>query len=152
MEAGAMAQCLKAVTAPIEDQGLIPRSVGNARPWRYRTHPSGFLRCSTYVAHTLTHPRGKSHDNKAVFKMVRLRGWHSHPRRLVVGQGHMGATSSPEPIGSPSAHSTQSRRFPPSPRGLACWLPRPPASTSAGSDLWSLRGGWRSQERNKVAD
>lgn len=77
-----------------------------------------------------------------------------HPRRLA-GLGQMGSTSSPEPSHSLGSHLLIPCRvdsFPPSlpPRGLACWLPSPPASTSAGSDLWSLRGGWESQEGNTV--
>lgn len=53
----------------------------------------------------------------------------------------------------PSAHSMQSGQLPSQPpsSGTCLLATQPPlASTSAGSDLWSLRGGWESQEGNTV--
>lgn len=48
-----------------------------------------------------------------------------------MGPGHMGTTSSAEPVSSHSSHLLVLCRvdsFPPGfpPRALACWLPRPP--------------------------
>lgn len=112
-----------------------------------------------YVVHTLTHIPGRSHKNKSVFKIIRrLCEW---PKETYTqGDWRDWARWAAPPPQSPVTHSAPICSFhaewtaslPASLLGdLPAGYPAPPlASTSAGSDLWSLRGGWQSQEGNTV--